>query len=79
MSALRVNDFVSFNDLKDLLQITDGNLASHAKALEEANIIKINKSFVGKKTNTNYSMTKTGEKLFNQHIQALEIMIGRIK
>jgi DNA-binding MarR family transcriptional regulator len=79
MSALRVNDSVSFNDLKELLQITDGNLASHTKALEEANIIKIKKSFVGKKTNTNYSITKTGEKLFNQHIQALEIMIGRIK
>ncbi len=79
MSALRVNDSVSFNDLKELLQVTDGNLASHTKALEEANIIKIKKSFVGKKTNTNYSITKIGEKLFNQHIQALEIMIGRIK
>ena len=79
MSALLVNDTVNFNDLKELLQITDGNLASHTKALEEANIIKIKKSFIGKKTNTNYSITKTGEKLFNQHIDALEKMIGRIK
>ena len=79
MSALLVNDSVSFNELKELLQVTDGNLASHTKALEEANIIKIKKSFVGKKTNTIYSITKTGEKLFNQHIQALEKMIGRIK
>lgn len=79
MSALLVNDTVNFNDLKELLEITDGNLASHTKALEEANIIKIKKSFIGKKTNTNYSITKTGEKLFNQHIDALEKMIGRIK
>ncbi len=79
MSALLVNDTVNFNDLKELLQVTDGNLASHTKALEEANIIKIKKSFIGKKTNTNYSITKTGEKLFNQHIEALEKMIGRIK
>ena len=79
MSALLVNDTVNFNELKELLQITDGNLASHTKALEEANIIKIKKSFIGKKTNTNYSITKTGEKLFNQHIEALEKMIGRIK
>ena len=79
MSALLVNDSVSFNELKELLQVTDGNLASHTKALEEANIIKIKKSFVGKKTNTIYSITKTGEKLFNQHIQALEKIIGRIK
>ena len=79
MSALVVNDTVNFNNLKELLQITDGNLASHTKALEEANIIKIKKSFIGKKTNTNYSITKTGEKLFSQHIEALEKMIGRIK
>ncbi|MEP6712112.1 MAG: transcriptional regulator [Ferruginibacter sp.] len=75
MSALMVNDAVNFNDLKELLQITDGNLASHVKALEENNIIKVEKGFVGRKTNTTYAVTKLGEKTFKLHIDALEKMI----
>lgn len=79
MSALMVNDEVNFNDLKELLQITDGNLASHIKALEENNIIKVEKGFVGKKTKTTYSITKSGQKTFKAHIDALEKMIRATK
>lgn len=75
MSALMVNDAVNFNELKELLNITDGNLASHLKALEENECIKVEKGFIGRKTNTMYSLTKTGEKAFKAHITALEKMI----
>jgi len=75
MSALMVNAEVNFNVLKELLEITDGNLASHLKTLEEAEIIKVEKGFIGKKTNTTYAVTKAGEKAFKAHIEALEKMI----
>ncbi len=78
MSALMVNDEVSFNELKELIQVTDGNLASHLKALEENGFIKVNKGFVGRKTNTTYGVTKAGEKAFRQHIDALEQMIRQV-
>lgn len=74
-----VNSEVNFNDLKELLEITDGNLASHIKALEENNIIKVEKGFIGRKTNTTYSITKSGEKEFKLHITALEKMIQATK
>jgi DNA-binding HxlR family transcriptional regulator len=79
MSALMVNDDVNFNDLKELLEITDGNLASHLKALEENDIIKVDKGFVGRKTNTTYSITRSGEKAFKSHLEALEKMIRLTK
>ena len=75
MSALMVNDEINFNDLKELLQITDGNLASHIKGLEENGYLNVQKGFIGRKTNTTYSATKVGEKAFKQHIDALEKMI----
>jgi len=75
MSALMVNDSVNFNELKELLAITDGNLASHLKALEENGTIKVQKGFIGRKTNTTYSVTKAGEKAFKAHLEALEKMI----
>lgn len=75
MSALLVNDEVNFNDLKELIQVTDGNLASHLKTLEEQDYIKVHKGFVGRKTNTTYSVTKAGEKAFKAHLDALEKMI----
>jgi DNA-binding MarR family transcriptional regulator len=75
MSALMVNDEINFNDLKELMKITDGNLASHIKALEENGYIKVNKGFVGRKTNTTYAATKAGEKAFKAHLDALEQMI----
>lgn len=75
MSALMVNEDVNFNFLKQLLNVTDGNLASHIKPLEENKYIKVNKSFIGKKTNTTYTITKLGEKAFREHLTALEEMI----
>ncbi len=75
MSALMVNAQVSFNDLKELIQVTDGNLASHLKTLEDSNYIKVQKGFIGRKTNTTYSVSKGGEKAFKSHLDALEQMI----
>ena len=79
MSALMVNAEVNFNELKELLNITDGNLASHLKTLEESGYVKIQKGFIGRKTNTTYSVTKAGEKAFKTHLTALEKMIGSVK
>ena len=79
MSALMVNDGVNFNELKELLDITDGNLASHLKTLEESGTIKVQKGFIGRKTNTIYSVTKAGEKAFKAHLAALEQMIKSTK
>ena len=79
MSALMVNEHVNFNDLKELLQITDGNLASHLKTLEESEFVKFQKGFIGRKTNTTYSITKNGEKEFKLHVDALTKMIGMVK
>lgn len=75
MSVLMVNDSVDFNTLKELLNVTDGNLASHIKALEKEGIIAVIKQFINKKPNTSYSVTKLGEKLFKEHIDALEKLI----
>lgn len=79
MSSLIVNDEVSFNDLKQILEVTDGNLASHLSNLEENGFIKVHKGFVGRKTNTTYSITRAGEKAFKEHIAALENMIREVK
>ncbi len=79
MSTLMVNDEINFNDLKQLIDVTDGNLASHIKSLEESGFIKVNKGFIGKKTNTTYTVTKAGEKAFQQHLSALEKMIKGMK
>lgn len=79
MSSLMVNDEISFNDLKQLLEVTDGNLATHLLTLEESGFLKVHKGFVGRKTNTTYSITKAGEKAFKDHIQALEAMIKGVK
>ena len=75
MSALLVNDEVNFNELKELIQVTDGNLASHLKTLEESGYLKVQKGFIGRKTNTTYNVTKAGEKAFKAHLDALEKMI----
>jgi len=78
MSALMVNAEINFNDLKELIEVTDGNLASHLKTLEENGFIKVQKGFIGRKTNTVYSITKAGEKAFKNHLDALEQMIKSI-
>jgi DNA-binding HxlR family transcriptional regulator len=75
MAALMVNDSLDFNSLKELLEVTDGNLASHLKALEQAEIIMVIKQFVGRKPNTSYSATELGKEQFRQHISALEKLL----
>jgi DNA-binding MarR family transcriptional regulator len=79
MSILIVNEEVSFNDLKKMLDVTDGNLASHMVNLEENGYVKVHKGFVGRKTNTTYSITRAGEKAFKDHIEALEAIIKGMK
>ena len=79
MSILVVNDEINFNDLKQMLEVTDGNLATHLVSLEENGYIKVHKGFIGRKTNTTYSVTKIGEKAFHDHITALENMIRGMK
>ena len=76
MSALMVNDTLDFNALKDLLELTDGNLASHLKALEQQEIIVVSKQFIGRKPSTTYRATDLGKNLFRQHLSALEELIG---
>ena len=77
MSILMVNEYADFNMLKELLGATDGNLASHTKALETANYISVEKQFIGRKPNTRYSTTKSGRQAFKQHIDALEKLIHK--
>lgn len=75
MSALVVNDSIDFNALKDLLGVTDGNLASHIKFLEKVKYLKVNKSFLGRKPNTTYRATPLGETQFKKHIQAISKLL----
>ena len=75
MSVLVVNDHVEFSSLKEMLNLTDGNLASHISALEKLNYIEVTKQFIGKKPNTSYRITEVGKKAFNLHIDALESII----
>ncbi len=79
MSVLMVNEEISFNDLKALLEVTDGNLATHLVTLEENGFLKVHKGFIGRKTNTTYAITRQGEKAFSEHISALENMIKGVK
>jgi DNA-binding MarR family transcriptional regulator len=77
MSALMVNDTVDFLVLKDLLDVTDGNLASHITALEKLDYIRVSKEFVGKKTRTSFAVTALGKREFNYHLNALEKLVKR--
>lgn len=77
MSVLMVNDWVDFSEMKNLLEITDGNLASHSSALEKSNYIEVKKEFVGKKPKTSYRVTQSGRLAFTEHLNALEKLLGR--
>lgn len=76
MSVLMVNDSADFNTLKELLELTDGNLASHIKALENLDYIQIKKQFIGRKPNTKYRITELGKQNFQEHLDALANLIG---
>ncbi len=77
MSVLIVNDWVDFGEMKQLLEVTDGNLASHSTALEKANYIEIKKEFVGKKPRTSYRVTQSGRDAFQKHLSALEKLLEK--
>jgi DNA-binding HxlR family transcriptional regulator len=77
MSALAVNDTLDFTSLKEFLNVTDGNLAGHLKALEKEFFIDIKKTFIGKKPNTKYFLTKAGKNAFEDHLKALEKIIKK--
>lgn len=79
MSTLIMNDKLSFNELKEILQLTDGNLASHLKNLEDQEYILVAKGFIGRKTNTTYAVTELGKHDFIAHINYLEKIINNIK
>lgn len=78
MSILMVNDWMDYKDIKEELDLTDGNLASHINGLEKLEYICVRKRFVGKKTNTSYQITPLGKQEFKQHINALEKLINKI-
>ena len=75
MSILMVNETVDYNALKDMLDITDGNLASHINVLEKFRYVKTKKKFIGKKPNTSYYATEAGKREFSEHLDALEKLI----
>ena len=75
MSVLVVNNWVSYKELKNFLDLTDGNLASHVAALEKINYLEVKKQFIGKKPLTTYRITKAGKTSFEQHIEGLEKLI----
>ena len=72
MSVLMVNEWVDFTEMKTLLDITDGNLASHSSALEKSEYIEVKKEFVGKKPKTSYRATERGRLAFKEHLSYLE-------
>ena len=79
MSVLVANQSYDFNSLKELLKVTDGNLASHLKALEKEEYIVVTKTFIGRKPNTQYAASSTGREAFKNHLQALENLIREQK
>lgn len=79
MSVLIVNDTAEFKTLKELLELTDGNLSSHLTALEKAGYIQVKKQFIDRKPNTTYSVTKQGRKAFEDHLKVLETLIKKKK
>jgi DNA-binding HxlR family transcriptional regulator len=79
MSVLVTNDVYDFNTLKEVLNVTDGNLASHIKALEKEKYISVNKTFVDRKPNTKYKITERGRTSFKKHLDALEAVVKQQK
>ncbi|MGF7231819.1 winged helix-turn-helix domain-containing protein [Arachidicoccus sp.] len=77
MSVLIVNDWVDFTEMKELLQITDGNMASHSSALEKKNYIETKKEFINRKPKTSYRITQLGRKEFTNHINLLGKLINQ--
>ncbi|MBS1554273.1 MAG: winged helix-turn-helix domain-containing protein [Bacteroidota bacterium] len=79
ISVLAANDSYEFTALKELLDTTDGNLATHLKALEKEKYISISKSFIDRKPNTRYKITERGRSAFKRHLDAMEELIKQQK
>ncbi len=79
MSVLVTNDVFDFNSLKEVLGVTDGNLASHIKALEKEKYLSVTKTFVDRKPNTKYKITERGRTAFKKHVDALEAVVKQTK
>lgn len=75
MSALLVNDWLDFSQLKELLGVTDGNLSTHLKSLEEKQFISVNKEFINRKPKSKYTVTQVGKQAFQEHITAIERLL----
>ncbi|HEU4995946.1 MAG TPA: transcriptional regulator [Gemmatimonadaceae bacterium] len=75
VSALAVNDSLSFNDLKRLMKTTDGNLSVHARKLEEAHYVTCDKSFEGRVPKTSYSLTPLGRRALERYLDHMEALI----
>lgn len=78
MSLLVVQEQVDFGQIKDSLQLSDSNLASHMAALEKIGYVDVRKQFIGKKPNTTYAITPEGKKAFSEHLNSLEKLIKQI-
>jgi len=79
VSALAVNQSLSFNDLKRLLKTTDGNISVHARKLEEADYITCHKFFEGRMPRTEYRLTSSGKKAFDEYLVQMEDLVRRMK
>ncbi len=79
VSALAANEYLTFNDLKKLLQMTDGNIAIHARRLEEAGYIHCSKSFEGRKPRTEYRLTAVGRGALEKYIDHMEALIRAMR
>ncbi len=79
MSVLVTHDIFDFNSLKEMLSVTDGNLASHIIALEKEKYVSVSKSFVDRKPNTKYKITEKGRNAFKKHLDALEAVVKQVK
>ena len=75
VSALAVNESLSFNDLKKLMNTTDGNLSVHARKLEEANYVTCHKSFEGRVPKTSYALTQSGRRALERYLDHMEALI----
>ena len=79
VSALAVNDSLTFTDLKRLLETTDGNLSVHARKLEDARYIACEKSFAGRMPRTEYRLTAAGRKAFEKYLSHMEALIKAVR
>ena len=75
MALLAVNERLDHARLKELLDVTDGNLASHLSALEDKGYVRVHKRFIGRRPNTSYQVTAAGRKAFQAHLDALQRLI----